>query len=192
MPLCRSRNLLSTLGFEVLFGQYTFMKQFLRMAGTLALIGAIILLFFSRHFETLEKGAKPVLPATMRAPSGQQVDIAALQNKPMVVNFWATWCPPCRQEMPELVKVANRFASSVQFLGIAAQSPVSDLRKFQEAYKIPYPIVLGDDHLMNAWKAESLPLTYFLNASGEVVGSHVGAITESELESVIQRLLLNT
>lgn len=162
------------------------------MAGTLALIGAILLLFFSRHFETLERGAKPGLPAAMLAPNGQRVDITAFPNKPMVVNFWATWCPPCRSEMPGLVNIANRFAGRVQFLGIAAQSPISDLQRFQELYKIPYPIVLGDDHLMSAWKAETLPLTYFLSASGEVVGSHAGAISEDELESTIQRLLLNT
>lgn len=162
------------------------------MAATLALVGAILLLFFSHHFETLEKGAKPGLPATMLSPSGQQIDITALPNKPMVVNFWATWCPPCRSEMPGLVNIANRFAGRVQFLGIAAQSPISDLRRFQELYKIPYPIVLGDDHLLSAWKAESLPVTYFLNSLGEVVGSHAGAISESQLESAIQKLLLRT
>jgi thiol-disulfide isomerase/thioredoxin len=164
-------------------------KTTLRMIATLVIIGAAMLLFYSSQFDTLPKGAKPQFPAKMQLLNGQVLEATALPRKPLVVNFWATWCPPCRQELPQFAQVSRRYADTVLFLGIAVDSPISELNRFQSDFQISYPIVLGTNEMLRAWKAETLPTTYFLNTAGEVVRAHRGALSEQELIDTLESIL---
>ena len=162
----------------------------LRMLGTLAFLGALLLMFYGSQHDSLEKGEQPQFPKAMRLLDGQSLLASSLANKPMVVNFWATWCPPCRQELPSFSKVSKLYESSVVFLGVAVDSPLNELVRFQRDFQLTYPIVIGSSDFIRAWKADTLPTTYFLNAKGQVVSAYTGALDEADLIRAIEAIKL--
>lgn len=109
----------------------------------------------------------------------------------MVVNFWATWCEPCREEVPALVRVQAKYAANgVQVVGISVDS-VDKVRQFANEYRIEYPLVIGSIAVIEVTrrlgnKAAGLPYTVVMDRSGRVVRTHLGAISEAELERAIR------
>jgi hypothetical protein len=91
--------------------------------------------------------------------------------------------------MPALAKTAREFQGLVNFIGVATDSPISELRSMQQEFQLPYPIVLGPPQMLKAWKAQQIPLTYFLNGDGEIIRAHRGFISEEELRQTIHLLI---
>ena len=123
--------------------------------------------------------------------SGNDQSLAQWRNKVLVVNFWATWCEPCREEVPALVRVQAKYAANgVQVVGISVDS-VDKVRKFANEYRIEYPLVIGSIAVIEVTrrlgnKAAGLPYTVVMDRSGRVVKTHLGAISEAELERAIR------
>jgi len=123
--------------------------------------------------------------------SGKGQSLAQWRDKILIVNFWATWCEPCRQEVPVLLRVQAKHASNgVQIVGISIDS-VDKVREFAIEYQIGYPLVIGTMDVIDLTrrlgnKAAGLPYTIVLDRSGRVVKTHLGGISEVELESAIR------
>ena len=123
--------------------------------------------------------------------SGNDQSLAQWRNKVLVVNFWATWCEPCREEVPALVRVQAKYAANgVQVVGISVDS-VDKVRQFANEYRIEYPLVIGSIAVIEVTrrlgnKAAGLPYTVVVDRSGRVVKTHLGAISEAELERAIR------
>lgn len=114
------------------------------------------------------------------------------QDKVMVVNFWATWCPPCRKETPTFVELQAAFSGSVQFLGIAIDDE-DPVREFADAYAVNYPLLLGDVDAVAMSRSlgnryEGLPFTVVVGTDGRVVLRHAGGLEREQLEPVLKRL----
>lgn len=126
---------------------------------------------------------------------GQPVKLDTLRGKVAVVNFWATWCPPCRRELPDLVAVHGRYRErGVAFIGIAVEDNAALVREFASAYNIAYPLVTGKDQgialmqdLGNA--VAGLPYTLVLDAGGSVVAMRRGPMDEERLEQALRTAL---
>lgn len=124
--------------------------------------------------------------------SGKDQSLAQWRDKVLIVNFWATWCEPCREEVPVLLRVQAKHASNgVQIVGISVDS-VDKVRQFAIEYQIGYPLVVGTMEVIDLTrrlgnKAAGLPYTVVLDRSGRVVKTHLGGISEVELESAIRR-----
>lgn len=124
--------------------------------------------------------------------SGKDQSLAQWRDKVLIVNFWATWCEPCREEVPVLLRVHAKHASNgVQIVGISVDS-VDKVRQFAIEYQIGYPLVVGTMEVIDLTrrlgnKAAGLPYTVVLDRSGRVVKTHLGGISEVELESAIRR-----
>ena len=120
-------------------------------------------------------------------------DIAA--GKPLVVNFWASWCGACIQEMPDLQQVYASAASQVQFLGLDLLGVDGEVRSaavdFSKQRKVAYPLAYDDGGLLYGRISLRVlpPTTAFLRADGTLAGSHVGQMTASELRGFIQQYL---
>ena len=123
--------------------------------------------------------------------SGTHQRLAQWQDRILIVNFWATWCQPCREEIPILLRVQAKYASNgVQIVGIFVDS-VDKVREFAREYRIGYPLVMGSMDVIDLTrrlgnKAAGLPYTIVLDKSGRVVKTHLGGISEVELESAIR------
>ncbi|MGV6826065.1 MAG: TlpA family protein disulfide reductase, partial [bacterium] len=116
------------------------------------------------------------------------------QDKIRVVNFWATWCPPCRKEMPVFIKLQNQFASqNVQFLGIAIDDRAA-VQDFVDQYGINFPTLIGDERALNLSRDlgnryGGLPFTAIVDQSGKVVIRHTGELSEDRLRVALEELV---
>ena len=142
------------------------------------------------------KGAGP--EAGMRAPNfvmtnadGSISSLSDLRGQPVVLNFWATWCPPCRAEMPDLVKAYETHKDSgLVIVGINEQDEEAKALAFMDQYGIEFPVILdsrGD--LASLYAARGLPATFFIDRNGNVVETWSGMLTPDILEERLQRLL---
>lgn len=113
------------------------------------------------------------------------------RNEIMVLNFWAAWCPPCREETPLFVELQERYAHDhVRFVGIAIDDP-DPVREFVESHAVQYPVLMGDLEAVALSKRlgnrfEGLPFTIVAAPGGEVILRHQGGISRDQLEPVLQ------
>ncbi len=126
-------------------------------------------------------------PAKLRgALADDRVSLSELRGYPVVMNFWASWCVPCKAEAPRLVASAQRHAGEVVFLGVDVQDLKGDARSFLERYKTNYVSVRdGGSSTYANYGLTGLPETYYLDARGRVVDHAVGEISPEELEAGI-------
>ena len=109
----------------------------------------------------------------------------------VVVNFWATWCPPCRMETPDLVQVANEYSNrGVSMVGISLDDDPRDAAPpFVSRYRIPYPVLTPDSSFALGNSIESLPTTLLIDRQGRLAKAYTGAISADRLRSDVDRLL---
>ena len=129
-----------------------------------------------------------------QSPAGKLADTEKWRGKVLVVNFWASWCPPCVEEMPTLDKLQQEFkAKNVLFVGIGIDSP-SNIREFLEKTPVSYPIVIGGLEGSNLSKQMgnsqgALPYTIVIDGQGKATSSKLGKISEEELRNAIKSAL---
>jgi|SRR6218665_278733 len=126
----------------------------------------------------------------LQSLSGIPLNLSYHNEKPLVVNFWATWCGPCREEFPAFNKAYAKYGDRVNFVMISDEDP-EKITTFKSLGMYPFMFVRSVKSLDN-YGINSIPLTYFYNAKGEQVGQKSGAITQSELENEIQKILTET
>lgn len=136
--------------------------------------------------------AAPVAPAwwdtQWDAPQGEPLSVATFKGRPLVINFWATWCAPCVEEMPLLdAFYRENKAKNWQMIGIAIDQP-SSVRRFLTQYPVSYPIALGGLQGTEWGKAlgnaqGGLPFTVVLNANGDMIGQYLGKLKEDQIKS---------
>jgi len=116
------------------------------------------------------------------------------QGQVLVVNFWATWCAPCREEIPGFVRMQERYGPrGLQFVGIAIDQP-DEVAKFSREFHINYPLLMGGLETMELMRqagnrAGVLPYTLVIARDGKLVSREPGGLKESRLERIIQPLL---
>ena len=118
------------------------------------------------------------------------VALGELRGTPVVVNFWASWCIPCKEEAPFLAAAARAHRRDVAFLGIDIQDFESDARRFLEKLDVPYSSARdGTPKTHSAYGLTGVPETYYVDAEGRIVEHAVGAVSRRELETGIATLL---
>jgi len=131
----------------------------------------------------------PLFAATLFDLDNKSVAFAAYKGKPLIVNFWARWCPPCRVEIPELVAFQTRHhAHGIEVIGVNIESDAPPVRDFAKAYDVNYSVLLTRDKGIDLLQAlgnskAGLPYTVVINRQGEIVASKMGAMTRAELEA---------
>ena len=117
--------------------------------------------------------------------------LMSMRGKPVVVNYWATWCIPCRAEMSRIVAAAARYGSSVHFLGIDVEDDTTAADDFAHQRGVQYPL-LADPHggIRSAQRIVGLPVTQFYRADGELAFVNNGEIQDADLKKRIDDLLI--
>ncbi|MFP6680230.1 MAG: TlpA disulfide reductase family protein [Dehalococcoidia bacterium] len=120
--------------------------------------------------------------------------LSDLRGKIVMVDFWSSWCPPCRQEAPELQEAYEDFQDQdVEFVGIAIWDVDSETRKFKNAYGLEYPILVDPRGAIAVeWGVLGLPEKFFLNREGEIVKKYVGPMTRDRVGLEIREMLEKT
>jgi len=119
---------------------------------------------------------------------GKKVTVAQFKGKPLVLNFWATWCPPCRMEMPELQKAYDTYQKTVQFLAVGLDD-TNDVKRFVRDRKITFPVAVDEEGVLaDHYGVEPIPATFFINSGGKIAGQHVGAMEYDEFAAAIKKL----
>jgi len=126
----------------------------------------------------LAKGKHPVAPAFTLSrldTADGKLSLASLKGKPVVVNFWASWCIPCKGEAPALQKAYEKYrAQGLTVLGIDAQDFRQDARHFAKRFGVTYPVVYdGSGSTLGKWGVTGFPETFFVDRSGRLVGERI-------------------
>lgn len=135
-----------------------------------------------------------ILGSRLAGLDGVPRDLTAFRGRILVVNYWATWCAPCREEIPMFVRIQQEYAAkNVQFIGIAIDQ-VDKVRQFAKEFRINYPLLIGAMDSMELSreagnKAGVLPYTLIINPAGQMTASLVGGISEARMRSTLQPLL---
>jgi cytochrome c biogenesis protein CcmG, thiol:disulfide interchange protein DsbE len=128
-------------------------------------------------------GASPRLRAAVRRGT---VSVADLRGRPTVVNVFASWCIPCKDEAPVLAAAARSHAGSVQFVALDYQDYTSDGRRFLRRYGNDFAALHdGDGHVAQRWGATGVPETYVLDASGRLVAHQALPVTAADLDHLL-------
>jgi cytochrome c biogenesis protein CcmG/thiol:disulfide interchange protein DsbE len=119
--------------------------------------------------------------------------LSRLAGRVVVLNFFASWCDPCRSEAAVLERLAEAHRSEVVVVGIATNDDADDARAFASAHHLHYPLVIADDAVVAAYGVRGLPETVFVDAAGAVAGRPVAGPLETELaERRVQQALTGT
>lgn len=170
----------------------------LSLGGIALLAGAIghRLGEFGNSAETMTTASSslPILDLVLNDLQGQPQSFAQWRGKLLIVNYWATWCLPCREEMPGFSRVQEKYRDKgVQFVGISIDS-AAKIAEFVKATPVSYPLLIGDIGVMENSAAlgntrQALPFTAVFDRQGKLVSTKLGRLPEADLEHQLIKLM---
>lgn len=127
----------------------------------------------------------------LRDLGGAAWQLSAHRGDVVLVNFWATWCSPCREETPGLIRIAHRYgAKGVSVAGISMdEGGAGPVRKFLKDFGVDYPVMMPDSSFLLANEIDNLPTTFLIDRRGRIAKTYVGGVRESVFRADIERLL---
>jgi thiol-disulfide isomerase/thioredoxin len=143
----------------------------------------------------LDEGGSPVLlkvgdtppDFTLLLPDGRYTTLSDLRGRPVLLNFWATWCPPCRAEMPELLQAARDYPDLAMLAVNVRESPES-VSQFAAQFGMDVPVVIDPQgEISDRYNVSGLPTSIFLDADGKITAVRPGAINRAVIDQILER-----
>lgn len=132
------------------------------------------------------------LAISLKDMNGADVPFSAYKGKILLINFWATWCAPCKAEIPDFVSLQQQYGKDLQVLGISVDDTAEDMRPYAEQLKVNYPMLVG----LNRKDVETsygpflgIPQTYIVARDGTICRKHAGIASKAKFETEIKALL---
>ena len=141
-----------------------------------------------------EKVVGRLLTMSFTTAEGQTKKLADWQGKILVINFWATWCPPCREEIPEFARAQDQYGpNGVQFIGIAIDE-AANVIEFKKRTSVTYPLLIAPPEMPGLTaklgnQMQALPFTIIVGRDGKLRSSHLGRLSEEDLAKQLTPLL---
>jgi len=162
----------------------------------LAVFAAALVLYLAAHFRaargTSGSEAHELAPEfSLTDLSGQKLDLASHKGKVVLLDFWATWCKPCREEIPHFADLQNKYAAQgFQVIGISMDDSPEPVVEFYREFKMNYPVAVGDAKLGERYGGVlGLPVTFLIGRDGRIYHRHIGAMDVLVIEKEINTLL---
>jgi thiol-disulfide isomerase/thioredoxin len=131
-------------------------------------------------------------PFTVRTLDGRTIRLSDLRGRPVIVDFWATWCAPCRASMPLLGRVQDRFArDGLVVVGLSVDdAPSQDVRGFVQKLHVRFPVAIASESMIDDYgPIRSIPTTVFIDRRGRIVRRVVGYVDRETLEGFVREIL---
>ncbi len=137
-------------------------------------------------------GKAAPLHFTLKDMNGADVKLASFKGKVILLNFWATWCGPCKAEIPSLVELQHQYADDLVVLGFSVDDTVDKMKPYAAQYKINYPLLVGNgrEDVQEAFgPLFGIPVSVIIGRDGKIAKKHSGIATKSQFEREIKALL---
>jgi thiol-disulfide isomerase/thioredoxin len=137
-------------------------------------------------------GKPAPLHFTLKDMNGTDVTLASFKGKVILLNFWATWCGPCKAEIPSLVELQEQYGDELVVLGFSVDDPVEKMRPYAAQYKINYRLLVGNgrEDVQEAFgPMYAIPVSVIIGRDGKIAKKHSGIATKAQIEREIRRLL---
>ena len=162
----------------------------------LAVIAALVIFETGRHLAHRIQ-AIPAPPPRPTAPDltmidldGNHINTGDYRGKVLLVNFWAAWCAPCAEEIPQFMRLQEKYENKLQVIGVSIDDNESELRSFYKNHKMNYPVIRGDQKIADGYGGvPGLPTTYIIDQEKHIRGRLVGATDFPKLAQQISALL---
>ncbi|HHF52816.1 MAG TPA: TlpA family protein disulfide reductase [candidate division WOR-3 bacterium] len=155
------------------------------------LFTTLIILLFIGIGGAEEKTKAPEF--TINTIDGKKISLSNYKGKPVILDFWATWCGPCRMEIPGFVELKKKYGDKIEILGISLDRSEKQVVKFKEAYKINYPVAMATREIVktysNIYRIMYIPTTFIIDRNGNVYDIYVGYKPREDFEKTLLKLL---
>lgn len=133
---------------------------------------------------------KEILDFSLTTLNGEVVSIDDYKGHPMIINFWATWCPPCKEEMPLLEKAYVSYYPDLVVIGISVDDVADEIPQFIRDNGITFPVFHDSSkgELQALFKVNGLPTTYFIDSEGILQSQHIGMLNEPSLDGYLRTI----
>lgn len=123
----------------------------------------------------------------LNSVDGKIIKLSDYKGKKIILNFWATWCPPCRAEIPDFVKFYNENKGKVEIIGISVSSKEEDVKEMIKRYGITYPVCIGDEKIEKLYgPINAVPTTFIIDENGYIKYKKIGMMNEQELKEILK------
>ena len=140
---------------------------------------------------TEARTGQPAPPITATALDGSTVDLASLRGRPVIVNFWASWCVPCREEFPLFAEKLKELGprDDLAIVGVLYKDEPELAQRFLDEFGAEWPSVADEDEaLASAYRVVAPPQTYFIDSDGVLQGIQIGEVRESDFDTQYARI----
>lgn len=169
-------------------------NKLILVAAALLSLSAGMLFKYYQIQQTVQQPASPLLSIRLPDSEGKLRDLSEWQGKILIINFWATWCPPCLKEIPEFIRLQDELrGKGIQFIGIAIEDQAS-IVSFLQKNPINYPVLIGGDAAISLSQqlgnlVNAVPFTLIVDSQGMIVHRHPGELSRQKLMQIVNPLL---